>query len=205
MKNVFNFYQVCAEDKRIINNLADAFRDNDRMKVLLGKKGNNFFKKMLHIISYSYFMVKKIGGLFMSKDQNTYLLFYTKSKFYFSLRDALNYVFIAFYAVGIKRLKKVYLREKRIKSIRQKEIKNQKDKDYLYVWFIAQKKGHQSLEGPMEAKKFLFKKAKTLHLPIYMETTEKRLVHIYERLGFKFYDCLKEQGTGLSVWFGRYC
>ena len=202
MKSIF---RVQDQDQKIIHDLADVFQDNDRMKVMLGKGRDNFLKRITHIISYSYFMVKKIGGIFISKDQNTYLLYYTKKNLYFSLRDCLNYFFLAFVTIGIQRLKKVYLREKRIKNTRKKEMQKRDDKDYLYVWFIGQKREHQSLTGLVEAKKFIIERATTLSLPIYMETTEERLVPIYERMGFEFYDCLIEEEAGLSVWFGRYC
>lgn len=204
MENLFHFYQAEAEDKRIINNLAKAFQDNARMRVLLGKQRDDFLKRITQVISYSYFMVKKIGGLFISKDQNTYLLYYTKSQLYFSIKDYFNYFFLAFRIVGLKRLRKVYLREKKIKNTRQKEIKKQRDKDYLYVWFMAQKKEHQGVKGLMEAKTFIFDQSLKHRLPIYLETTEKRLVPLYEKMGFKFYDILKEEDTKLLMWFGRY-
>ncbi|MGB0839926.1 MAG: hypothetical protein ACPGXL_07290 [Chitinophagales bacterium] len=204
MENLFGFYQVQAEDKKIINLLATAFQNNERMSVLLGKSRDDFFKKVTHVISYSYFMVKKIGGIFISKDRNTYLLYYRKSQFYFSLKDCFNYLYLAFGTIGIKRLKKVYLREKNVKNTRQKEIQKRGDKDYLYVWFLAQRKEHQGLKGLVEAKRFIIQRAKTLDLPIYMETTEKRLVRLYERMGFKFYETQIEEESGLCVWFGRY-
>lgn len=204
MKNPFSFYEIKPEDIRIINLLAEAFKDNKRMSVLLGKRCNDFYKKIKIVIAYSYFMVKKIGGLFISKDKHTYLLYYKKSRFYFNLKDALNYLYLAINVVGFKRLKKVYLREHRVKRIRQKEIQKRLDKDYLYVWFLAQHTEHQGLKGLTEAKNYIIEQAKRLSLPIYMETTEERLVRLYERIGFKFYNYITEAETGLNVWFGRY-
>jgi len=203
MEHIFSFYPIQAADQNIINHLATAFQDNSRMRVLIGKRRADFHKKIIHIISYCYFMVKKIGGLFISKDQNTYLLYYKKSKFYFSLKDCFNYVFLAIRIIGISRLKKVYEREQLVKTTRRKEIKKWGDKDYFYVWFMAQRKECQSIKGLMEAKSFITKKATKFNLPIYIETTEKRLVKLYEKMGFNFYDCLIEKETGLNLWFGR--
>lgn len=203
METLFDFYPVQTEDRRIIKNLATAFQDNARMRALIGKKQEGLKKGIRHIVSYSYFMVKKIGGVFISEDRNTYLLYYRKSEFYFSLKDCRNYLFLAFGIVGISRLKGVYLREKRIKATRRKEMKKQGHTDYMYVWYLAQKKEHQSLKGLMEAKNFIINRAKMLQLPVYMETTEARLVKIYERIGFYFYS-YEEEDTGLRVWFGRY-
>ncbi len=204
MEHIFSFYPIQAADKNIINHLATAFQDNSRMRVLLGKRRVDFYKKIIHVISYCYFMVKKIGGLFISKDQNTYLFYYKKSKFYFSLKDCFNYVFLAIGIIGISRLKKVYSREQRVTNTRKKEIKKWGDQDYLYVWFMAQRKGCQSFKGLLEAKTFITTQAIKLGLPIYIETTEKRLVKLYEKMGFEIYDYLVEEDTGLRLWFGRY-
>ncbi len=204
MENIFSFYPIQSTDKKIITHLAVAFQDNSRMRVLLGNRRADFHKKIIHVISYCYFMVKKIGGLFISKDKNTYLLYYRKSKFYFSLKDCFYYLFLAVSIIGIKRLKKVYLREQRVKHTRKKEIERLGDQDYLYVWFMAQRKEHNSAKGLLEAKAFIIKQAQTLNLPIYIETTEKRLMFLYEKIGFEIYDCLVEQDTGLRLWFGRW-
>lgn len=65
MNTILASHQLQSEDKRIINNLADAFQDNDRMRALLGNRSGSFSKRITQIISYSYFMVKKIGGVFI--------------------------------------------------------------------------------------------------------------------------------------------
>jgi hypothetical protein len=55
----------------------------------------------------------------------------------------------------------------------------------------------------MEAKEYITSKGSELSLPIYMETTEERLVPIYERFGFEFYDNKEDESIDLKVWFGR--
>ena len=204
MKDLLSVLFTKNTDQVIIQNLTNAFQDNDRMKALLGSSVKDFQNKVSCIMWYSYFMVKKINGIFTSTGQQTWLLFYRKSQYYFSLKDCLNYCFLAFYVIGFRRLLQVYLRERRVRNIRRQKIKNEGDDDYLYVWFMAQKRNCHSLKGLMEAKQFIIRRAATLHLPIYMETTEKRLVNIYKRIGFQFYDCLIDREANLSIWFGRY-
>ena len=55
----------------------------------------------------------------------------------------------------------------------------------------------------MEAKEYITSKGSELSLQIYMETTEERLVPIYERFGFEFYDNKEDESIDLKVWFGR--
>lgn len=197
------FFRMDSEDKKAINTLCAAFQDNNRMHALIGKKQNDFSKGIEAVISYCYFMVKKIGGIFRSKDQSTFLLFYRKSEHYFSFRDGLHYLYLAFFVIGVNRIGRVLKREKLIQKIRALQIQKHGDRDFLYVWFLAQKKNYNGLDGLMEAKEYITSKGAKLNLPIYMETTEERLVPIYERFGFEFYDYREDDSIDLKVWFGR--
>lgn len=196
-------FRMNSEDKKAINTLCAAFHDNGRMHALIGKKRNDFSKGIKAVISYCYFMVKKIGGTFRSKDQSTFLLFYRKSEHYFSFRDWLQYFYLAFFVIGVNRLGRVLKREKLIRKTRALQIEKYQDQDFLYVWFLAQKKEYKGLDGLMEAKGYITSKGKKLNLPIYMETTEERLVPIYERFGFEFYDYKEDDSIDLKVWFAR--
>ncbi len=197
-------FLIDSEDKKIINTLCLAFQDNGRMHALIGKKRNDFSKGIKAVISYCYFMVKKIGGIFTSKDQSTFLLFYRKSEHHFTIKDWLNYLYLAFFVIGVSRLGQVLKREKLIRKTRSLQIQKHEDQDFLYVWFLAQEQEYNGLDGLMEAKEYIFSKGRNLNLPIYMETTEERLVRIYERFGFEFYDYREDDSIDLRVWFGRY-
>ena len=77
------------------------------------------------------------------------------------------------------------------------------DRDYFYVWFLAQIKEEKGLTELVEAKNYILSKAIEFNLPIYIETTEERLLLMYRRIGFVFYDTYLNSKTGLKVWFGR--
>lgn len=197
-------FRPCLEDQETINELSVAFQDNNRMRVLIGEKCQNYSRSIRMVISYCFFMVKKLGGIFTSKDKSTFLLFYRKSKYYSSIKDYLHYLYLAFFVVRIHRLVRIFKREKLIRKIRALQMRKRGDVDYLYVWFLAQSKSYKKIDGLVEAKNYILYNSKKLNLPIYIETTEQRLVRIYERIGFRFYDCLEEPRTHLKVWFGRY-
>lgn len=190
------------EDQQHIENLSMAFFNNDRMKLLIRNSSTDFLKSVKIIITYCYYMVKKWGGIFISSERSSYLLYYQKSKHYFSFYDIFRYLYLAIYVVGISRIASVYQREKMITSIRAQQIKQSQDQDFLYVWFLAQKKSNKQLKGLMEAKAYILNKSQYLNLPIYMETTEERLVKIYERIGFQFYHI--ESYPQMKIWFGKY-
>ncbi len=197
------FFRAAPEDRQIIANLCEAFQDNQRMKALLGKRSNAFQKGLNIIIAYCYFMVKKLDGIFISSNRSTYLLYYKKSHFYSTFFDRLRYLYMALFVIGAKRLPKIYLREKFIKGIRKKAIEENGDQDYWYIWFLAQNINEKSIKGLVEAKNHILQLVQDSDLPIYMETTEERLLAMYERVGFQFYTCEVQEKTGLKVWFGR--
>ncbi len=193
-----------SKDQQIIKILCSAFEGNQRIQSLV-KKDTQDFKQALNIlISYCYFMVKKVGGISTSSDNDACLLYYINSKKYMNLRDYLHYAYLAIKVIGFTRLKKVYQREKFIKSIRKKDQIKNSYSDHIYVWFLAQKKSNKDIKGLIELKRFITKKADELQLPIYMETTDPRLVPLYERMGFQFYTCHQDELAGVNVWFGKY-
>lgn len=198
------FFKAKSEDQKIINALSVAFYNNSRVQTLIGAKSPNFSAALKTLLAFCYFMVKKLGGIFSSKDKTTFLLFYRKSEHYFSFRDVFRYLHLAFFVVGIRRLKMVLRREQLIRRTRAKKIQEEKDTDFLYVWFLAQRKEYKAIDGLLEAKSFILNLSHSLNLPIYMETTEERLVPIYQRIGFEFYDYQEDASANLKVWFGRF-
>lgn len=188
-------------DFETIKAICSAFCNNHRMKALVGNF--NYEKGLEVIISYCYFLVKKINGVYISKDNSAFLLYYIKSEFYSNICDIIHYLYLAVFVVGIRRVFSVYKREKKIKAIRQTKIDLEQDADYIYVWFLAQKTDVNSLAGLFEAKTFIINQAKQKGLPLYLETTEERLIHIYVRIGFIFYNSIVDQKSGMKVWFAR--
>ena len=192
------------KDKRIIKILASAFEGNQRIQSLVRKDAPDFKQALNVLLSYCYFMVKKVGGISTSTDNDACLLYYINSKKYMNFRDYLHYGYLAIKVIGFTRLKRVYLREKFIKSIRKKDQLENGHQDHIYVWFLAQKKSKKDIKGLLELKRFITKKADELKLPIYMETTDQRLVPLYERMGFSFYAYQKDELAKVNVWFGKY-
>lgn len=190
-------------DYQIIETLCSAFKDNRRMQLLIGRV-NTFPQRLQTIVTYCFYLAKKIGGIVSSTCRNTHLVYYQKSKMYHSIGDSLRYLLVALFAIRLTRLWTVFKREQRVKSIRKREISKQNERDYLYVWFLAQKKNYKRLDGLVEVKNHLIAEAKMLMLPIYMETTEHRLLPLYERVGFQFYHSLQLSENGMTIWFGRY-
>jgi len=186
-----------SEDEKILHLLTETFLDNARMRTLIGENASNFKQKVRTIIEYTYSICKNIDGVFFSSNEKTVMLFYQKSEFKHRLRDYFNYLKIALFCVSPSNLVRAFKRERKITQLRE-----QKD-DYLYVWFLAQDKNYSSLDGLREAKHFLMNKVEALQLPILVETTDRRLLIIYKRLGFDIYRHWKDKKTDTDFWFAK--
>jgi hypothetical protein len=195
-------FKTTNADDIVINALCNAFKHNERVHALVGEYAN--FKRGVQIlITHCYFMVKKLDGVFVAKNEATVLLYYQNSSHYYTFKDALRYVYLGLRIIGVQQLKTVILREKHVKQKRAVELKKHGETDYLYVWFLGQTAEEKSVEGLFAAKKHIFERAKALKLPIYMETSNQRLLPIYKRIGFEFYDTLEDASTKLTISFAR--
>jgi len=195
-------FRLSDREKKVVNALTNAFCENQRMQRLVGNPFISVQSGIRSIMSYAYLMVKKADGFVEAPFQSTFLLFYQKSKMTFTIGDRLRYFYLAIQVIGLFQVRKTFLRERKLKKIRSTEMKRRGDNDFLYVWFLAQRKEEKSIKGLMEVKQQVIDQSEKLGLPVYMETTEERLVPLYERYGFVFYDKLQEQ-TGMTTWFGR--
>ncbi|MEO1259948.1 MAG: hypothetical protein AAFZ15_14235 [Bacteroidota bacterium] len=191
------------QDRNIIRILSNAFKDNQRMRVLIGNKKKGFHKCIRVVISFCYLMVKKWNGIFITADKNTYLLYYQKNEYRFSAYDLLHYLYMAFFVIGILRLPMVFKREKKVKQTRHLQVQKKRDHDYLYVWFLANKENFRGMNGLVEVKNFLLKKSSELNVPVYIETTDERLLSMYQRAGFEFYHEMYDEDADIKIWFGR--
>ncbi len=191
------------DDHSIIDLLCLAFIDNKRMHMLIGRVGA-FRLRLETVVTYCFYLAKKLGGVISSTCRNTHIIYYQKSEMYHSIGDYLRYCLVAIFAVRLNRVWGVFTREKRVKTIRKQEITRSKDEDYLYVWYLAQRKSYLKLDGLVEVKNQLISESLRLKLPIYMETTEERLLPMYERIGFNFYTSAQITKSGMVLWFGRF-
>ena len=196
-------FSIGVEDKKVLRSLCDAFSANKRMIALIGSSGQRFRSKLRIVIGYCYFLVKKLNGIFISSNASAYLLYYKNSERGAQLIDRMRYLYIALFIVGLRRLPEVYSREKLIRMIRQRALVTNGDRDYWHIWFLAQDKEEKSIKGLVEIKQYILQLSASTNLPVYIETTEERLLPVYRRVGFHFYAFESQERLGLSLWFGR--
>lgn len=176
---------------------------NARMQLISRKKGQALKRDIQLIVAFAYKAVKRYNGIIQATGRSAYLLYYQKRRFRLSLIDKIRYLQIAISVVGISRLRETIARERLVREIRSRARRRYGDRDYLYVWFLAQQRT-RDISGLVELKQRIMALAHQRGIPIYMETTEERLVNVYKRIGFDFYQQVSPSSDGLTIWFGRY-
>lgn len=179
-----------------INLVTTAFLNNPRIKSFVGGDSTSF-ERVKPIIEYAYDIVNRLNGIYYSENGKTVIMYYRKSEFSKTWRDKMNYLNIIFKSIGLKRTLPIYFREKSVKELRAQ------DKDYLYVWFLAQDLNYHKIDGLRDVNQHLIEKADELGLPILIETTDRRNLIIYKRVGFKIYNTWYDKDNDLTVWYLR--
>lgn len=179
-----------------IDLVSTAFLNNPRIKSFVGGDSTSI-RKVKPIIEYAYEIVDRLGGIYYSTNEKTVIFYYQKSQFNKTWKDTFNYLKIIFKSIGLNRILPIYFREQNVKGLRAQ------DKDYLYVWFLAQDKDYHKLDGLREVNNHLIQKSEALGLPILIETTDKRNLIMYKRVGFKVYNTWEDEENDLTVWYMR--
>ena len=195
-------FSLKEKESKIVKLVAESFTENARISSIIEGQGASFSKGIHMLVAYAYLLVKQMDGVFSSENESSFIFYYRNKQLSRSWRDGLRYIYLAIFIIGIRRVKEILKREKKIKEIRKQDQEMNKHKDFLYVWFLAQAKSYNALDALMETKRFIMDKADYLNIPIYMETTEERLVPLYARMGFKFYNSHVE--SDYIIYFAKY-
>ena len=179
-----------------IDLVSTAFLNNPRIKSFVGGDSTSI-NKVKPIIEYAYDIVKRLKGIHYSSNKKAVIFYYQKSKFNKTWKDRMNYFKIIFKSIGLNRTLPIYFREQNVRGLRAE------DKDYLYVWFLAQSVDYNKLDGLLELNRHLIEKSEALGLPILIETTDKRNLIMYKRIGFKIYNTWEDEENNLTVWYMR--
>ena len=70
-----------------------------------------------------------------------------------------------------------------------------------YGWFLATKKGVIGTRAGYEIKRDMFRMADAQHETIYVETTDKRTLLLYKKIGFSEYAVRNHPFEDLQIWF----
>lgn len=183
-------------DKQILLDImAGAFRESDRLRPIL-RKGKT--EKRLKIMAeYAYDLAVKFNGVYLSEDKTTAIVYWQQSKYNRSVKDYVKYAVMFLRTIKLHKLFETARREKYVES-RRPELD-----DYIYVWLLGKDPETNSIRGLADIRDHLNELARTLDIPILIETTVEKLLKLYRYVGFEVYDEFYDNTIGMPVYFLR--
>lgn len=132
-------------------------------------------------------------GAYLTPNNRGVLLFYNLKTKHFSLRSICRKIYLILFITGIK---------KSIQIIRlQKSMRKQRPKTGMYGAALAIMNDEYKWQTRIELKKEMLLICKSSNLPVYAETTNRRIVLLYESLGFSTYFEMKHPYADLKIYF----
>jgi len=177
----------------IIGILTTAFEQNPRFQAVIKK--NNPIRSVRQMTEYAYYLVDRLGGIYLSEDKTTVLFYYTKTQYNRVLRDYLRYTRMFLQAIRPSQYLPAIRREKQVAKQRLDY------EDYIYVWVLGSVPNNKSLRGLADIRDHLFGLSEKLQLPILIETTVEKVRKLYRYVGFEEYHKWEDAEAGINVWF----
>jgi hypothetical protein len=183
-------------DKQILLGImAGAFRESDRLRPIL-RKGNTE-KRLKIMAAYAYDLATKFNGVYLSEDKTTAIVYWQQSKYKRSVKDYMKYAVMFLRTIKLHKLFETARREKYVESRRPKLD------DYIYVWLLGKDPETNSIRGLADIRDHLNDLARSLNIPILIETTVEKLLKLYRYVGFEVYDEFFDETIGMPVYFLR--
>ncbi|WP_417609510.1 hypothetical protein [Owenweeksia hongkongensis] len=150
------------------------------------KKLNYFFSSLLKDA------IAKDGAYITSNSRGVLLLYDMKASSR-SISSVFRKLHLMIFVIGIKKSMQLMKLEKLKKRLRPKSG--------LYGMALAILDDEHRWQTALEVKQGFLEISKKKQLPIYVETTNERIVKLYEIIGFDTYHKMRHPYTELNVWF----
>lgn len=189
---------VLIQKTGIIDILISSFSHNERILSMLGPSKE---RALYWFFNYVYEVVQSVGDFFVTKCGSNVILYYQNSRKKHNLKSTLA-LFRLVLNSNIYKLWATMSFNKQVGKIRNQEARSNSESDFIYVWFLAGNNSSEGYVGLTDIKEYISNLSTTARLSIYMETTIPRMLPIYRRAGFEFYN--KEVINNTTIWFGKY-
>jgi len=183
----------------VIELLSSAFSESEMTQsILRSSKRNHFY----NLFNFVFIYASQVGKIFVSEKRTNVLVYFQKSKQRFNIKSLAALSKFLLYSFSWNRIFESWKIFRNISKSREQIAKENGDRDYIYVWFLAKGEETKGYAGLHEIMNHLKDASIKNQLPIYLETTNQRAIPVYRRAGFQFV-CDKVIGDH-RVWFGKY-
>lgn len=181
---------------RIIELLAECFDTNKSVNWIV-KQDAKRKDRIRHLMDYSFDTCIDSEQIYLSEDLNGVVICSESDDKLPFLEEAYLTARFVLQVTGIEGIGKALRREDYVNSY------HPQDHEFLYIWFIAVDKTHQSKGIASAMMREIIDKSEKEELPIYLETSEERTLKFYLKQGFEIFHTSQEEMFGFKLYFLR--
>ncbi|WP_435260741.1 GNAT family N-acetyltransferase [Tenacibaculum sp. nBUS_03] len=174
--------------------LTDSFKKNKSI-INVTRKGKNQIKRINSLMKFFFYNAFYNGDVFLSNDEKACIMMLTHNKNRFSIFVKLKFIFwnfnLFFNVLGIKNIKNVLQREKAIN-------KNHPKEPFLHLYYVGVLRNHQGKGIGTNLIKEAINHYNDYKV-IYLETSDKRNIPLYQKLGFNIVNTHNELELTLYI------
>lgn len=171
----------------IVDILSKSFDENKSVNYVI-KQDRNRKERIRRLMEYSFEICFLFGEIYLNEDKSGCALVLYPEKKRTTLKTLLLDVKLAFFCIGVTRVRKVLQRESKIK-------RNYPKSPLTYLWFIGVYPAKQKSGIGSALLKEVLKESFSQNRHIYLETSIFENLKFYKRNGFKVYNKLKFDHT----------
>lgn len=165
--------------KLIVRILTNAFIANQSVNYVV-KQDKNRVKRISGLMGYSFEICYRFGNVFLSDDGKACALILYPDIKKTTLKSIMLDMKMIFSVIGIKNIKKVLIRESKIKQMQPKRI-------MTYLWFIGVDPEYQNQGLGNRLLRQIIDDSNKNQRPVYLETSTLKNLPWYEKSGFQIY------------------
>ena len=180
------------KDKELVADiLAKSFIDNQSIQFVV-KQDKHKVRRLNLLMKYSIYYGETFGKVYLSDTRNACAIILDSRKKRTTFASVLWDIRLVFGCMGISNVKKVLKRETLIKQ-------NHPKIDFIHLWYIGVNPDHQGNGLGTQLMQQIIQDAKSMRLPIYLETSNVRNHKFYHELGFNIIGEMSELGYPLKM------
>ena len=176
----------------VVEILTSSFAANKSVNYIV-KPGGNKLKSIRNLMDYAFEICYLFGKVFMSDDRQACALILYPDKKKTTFKSVWLDIKLILFCIGLQNLKKTLRREALIKKIHPAE-------PITYLWFIGVHPDFQGQGLGSTLLNELIQASNAQKRPIYLETSTRKNLPWYQKLGFTQYHALD---LGYTLFFFR--
>jgi len=185
--------------QQTIDILSGAFTQNRTAKATLKSEEDQHFYNLFNFV-YEY--AKGVGEIFVSEDKTNVMIYFQKRRLRLNFHSLFLLGRLILFSVNWHKMYQHIKVLNRISKIRKLMIQENNYNDFIHVWFLAKGHNTKGYAGLHQIMTHLKRESLEKRIPVFLETTNERLIPIYNRAGFCFYH--DEKIRDQTIWFGKF-